>query len=312
MSDPIFVINGFYMSMREKFTLDSVRLAWFLYEWDEEKLSWADFRAKTLGATDPTTAEPGSLRREILEKWKDLGLQSEPNVGDNGMHASASPFEAMAERLNWCGAKVESDPFAQALIAAGVNADTLNAWTKDPQVEFEGNKGSLFDNLEDLNCSDCLKKAQAIAGGSGAITLKTNQAFVFIKPHAYTEKTVELAKSTLAAAGLTLVNEGLLDGPTIEKNLLIDNHYYAIACKASLTKPKDLNPPAAKREEFEKLFGLSWEKALETGVVYNAVDGCTKLGVTGSEMDTLWAKTKKAGQLVKFGGGFYCGKVSKE
>jgi hypothetical protein len=42
-----------------------------------------------------------------------------PNVGDNGMHASASPFEALAERSNWLGADVGSDPFGKALINAG-------------------------------------------------------------------------------------------------------------------------------------------------------------------------------------------------
>lgn len=54
-------------------------------------------------AADPTQAVAGSLRRQILDNWKELGLQSEPNVGDNGVHASASPFEALAERMNWVG-----------------------------------------------------------------------------------------------------------------------------------------------------------------------------------------------------------------
>ncbi len=41
-----------------------------------------------------------------------------------------------------------------------------------------------------------------------------------------------------------LGDSGRLDNKTIESKMLIDNHYYAIANKASLTKPKDLNPPA--------------------------------------------------------------------
>ena len=44
--------------------------------------------------------------------------------------------------------------------------------------------------------------------------------------------------------------EGSLTGPVIEKDKLIDNHYYAIANKASLSKPAELNPPAAKQKEF--------------------------------------------------------------
>ena len=38
-----------------------------------------------------------------LSRYKALGLTSKPNTGDNGVHASASPFEAMAERANWLG-----------------------------------------------------------------------------------------------------------------------------------------------------------------------------------------------------------------
>lgn len=136
------------------------------------------------------------------------------------------------------------------------------------------------------------------------------QAFVFIKPHAVTDATKKLAASKFAAAGLKVYNQGTLDGTTIEKNQLIDNHYYAIANKASLSKPSDLNPPAAKQAEFEKKFGISWKQALADGIVYNAVDGCAKLGIDGAQMDKTWANAKKAVNLVKFGGGFYAGKVA--
>jgi hypothetical protein len=35
------------------------------------------------------------------------------------MHASASPFEALAERLNWCDATIETDAYGKGLLAAG-------------------------------------------------------------------------------------------------------------------------------------------------------------------------------------------------
>jgi len=307
---PIYVINGFYMAMREKYTKADASISYMLVEWDSAKLSWADFRGKVLGGTDPTGAEAGSLRRQIYEQWKDLGLKSEPNVGDNGVHASASPFEAMAERMNWVGAKLDEDEFAKALTGAGVDAFMIQDWTKDPQVEFEGKKGSLFDLLEDLDAKDCLEKAQKIAGVTGPATLTKNSAFVFVKPHAVTDAVVTLVKEGFAKAGITITSSGTLDGKTIEEKLLIDNHYYAIANKASLSKPAELNPPAAKQEEFEKLFGEKWEDALKDGKVFNAVDACTHLGMDGIGMDKAWAAAKKDDKLVKFGGGFYAGLVT--
>ena len=297
------------MAMREKFTKPSASIYYYLVEWEPAKCSWEDFRGKVLGATDPSTAEPGSLRKEIFSNWKALSLASEPNVGDNGVHASASPFEALAERLNWMGAKLEDDPFGQAMLASGIPKATIMAWTKDPQVLYEDKKASLFDLLEDLDCDECLAKAQAIAGVSGKRPAGKQQAYVFIKPHAVTDATKKMVAKKFAESGITVTKEGSLNGVAIEKDKLIDNHYYAIANKASLSKPAELNPPAAKQEDFEKKFGISWKAALAKGIVYNAVDGCARLGIDGEKMDKTWASAKKAGDLVKFGGGFYAGRI---
>ena len=50
-----------------------------------------------------------------------------------------------------------------------------------------------------------------------------------------------------AQVGVNVTKEGSLDAATIEKDKLIDKHYYAIANKASLSKPAELNPPASKQ-----------------------------------------------------------------
>ena len=309
LSRRAYLHRSFYMAMREKFTKPDASIYYYLVEWDPAKLSWEDFRGKVLGATDPATAEAGSLRKEIFQNWKTLDLASEPNVGDNGVHASASPFEALAERLNWMGAKLEEDAFGQAMIKSGIPKDEIMKWTKDPQVPFEGKNSSLFDLLEDLDYDACLAKAQSIAGVSGRRPDGKMQAFVFIKPHAVTDKAKALVAGKFASAGINITKEGSLDGTTIEKNKLIDNHYYAIAAKASLSKPHELNPPPKKQEEFAQKFGISWSDALSKGVVFNAVDGCAKLGIDGATMDKRWAAAKKAGNLVKFGGGFYAGQL---
>jgi len=195
------------------------------------------------------------------------------------------------------------------MLDAGIPKETIMAWTKDPQVPFEGKKASLFDLLEDLDYDACLAKAQAIAGVKGKRPTGKMQAFVFIKPHAVTEPAKKLAKESFAKAGITVYKEGELSGTVIEQNKLIDNHYYAIANKASLTKPADLNPPEKAQAAFAQKFGITWQQALANGIVYNAVDGCKRLGLDGQEMDKVWAGSKNSGNLVKFGGGFYAGKI---
>merc|ERR1740129_1767306 len=136
-----------------------------------------------------------------------------------------------------------------------------------------------------------------------------NSAFVFIKPHAVTDKVKSLAKKGLEARGITILEEGSLSGQVIDEKKLIDQHYYAIASKATILKPHQLNVPADK---FQAQFGLSWQEALDSGKVFNAMDGCKQLGIDADALDAAWAKAKAAKKLVKFGGGFYCGLVEVE
>ena len=99
--------------------------------------------------------------------------------------------------MNWCGASFATDTYGKGLLAAGVDAKTLAAWSDDPQVALPGGgkgwerrgfrgarrgedarggrsrrgrgrsnsthtTGSLFDALEDMDSDDCLVKAVAI------------------------------------------------------------------------------------------------------------------------------------------------------
>lgn len=161
--DPIYVFNAFFMSMRSEFTKPGRSIHYWTVEWDPDTLSWADFRGKVLGPTDPKDGPPGSLRRKIYDEWKALGLPSEPNTGDNGVHASASPFEGLCERMNWLEVKCNRDAYCRALVKAGVTEATIKAWSVDPQVKYESGKtGSIWDALEDMDAKPCLEKTKKL------------------------------------------------------------------------------------------------------------------------------------------------------
>merc|ERR1712032_553590 len=131
------------------------------------ELCWSDFRNKVLGPTDPTAAPTETLRGYARANWKDLGLLVEPNLGDNCVHASASPFEGLAERINWLGYNIEEDVFGKGMLSSGITKDQINKWSSDSQVEVEGETApgktmSVFDTLEDLDADDSLKKVKKI------------------------------------------------------------------------------------------------------------------------------------------------------
>ena len=71
-------------------------------------------------------------------------------------------------------------------------------------------------------------------------------AFVFIKPHAVTDKVKELAKAGLEKHGIKILKQGSIKAETIDKKKLIDQHCHAIASKSTILKPDQLNVPEDK------------------------------------------------------------------
>ena len=159
-----YVFNGFFMAMRAKYVAPGSAISYYSVEWDPSELSWADPRRPR-----PHRPRAGAARVDPRSDPRRVGgaRARGANVGDNGVHASASPFEGMAERMNWLGAKLDSDAFGAALLHAGVRTEWVQAGTLDPRVPLEGGtkaaKGSLFDALEDLDASECIAKASELA-----------------------------------------------------------------------------------------------------------------------------------------------------
>jgi len=156
---PLYVFNAFFMVMRSKFVGANDSIHCYEVQWEPKKLSWESFRGELLGPTDPKDGPEGSIRKTILDTYKELGLKSVPNKGDNGVHASASPFEGLAEKMNWLGASIDTDAFGKALLESGLSKKTISDWSVDPRVNLPGGeKGSVFDALEDMDVDACLAK----------------------------------------------------------------------------------------------------------------------------------------------------------
>jgi hypothetical protein len=163
--DGLYVFNGFFMSMRAKFTGDA-KIHYFKTEFSADDLKWEDFRGKVLGPTDPAEAPADSIRGLVAANWKSLGLSAPCNVGDNGVHASASPYEALAEFNNWLETGPAAESFGRRMIAAGISKETIKFWGQDPQVKYikdgkEG-KGSLWDLVEDMDSAECLETLKMV------------------------------------------------------------------------------------------------------------------------------------------------------
>lgn len=152
----IMVVNGFYGSMREKFVAPGVIVSWMVAEFDEATLSWSKFRTDVIGATDPTAAAEGSLRRKIMEEWEALGLAFQPSTADNSVHASAGPVEGMRERIIWLSTTVEADPFGKQMLAAGVKAELIDKLCANEVIKVGDKSGPSFDVFEECDSGAAL------------------------------------------------------------------------------------------------------------------------------------------------------------
>ena len=87
-----------------------------------------------------------------------------------------------------------------------------------------------------------LVAASVIASASPALNQSSeckaagdvNSAFVFIKPHANTKVAQDKVTAEFKRRGIQIRQEGELTGEKIDEDMLIDQHYYAIASKATL------------------------------------------------------------------------------
>jgi len=89
----IYLVNGFHPRQLKHFTEKGRSIVVMTLSGD---ISWADARSNFIGATDPSKANEGSLRRTFLEQREALGL-AEVSQGVNGVHLSAGPVEALVE-----------------------------------------------------------------------------------------------------------------------------------------------------------------------------------------------------------------------
>ena len=155
----VFCINGFFAAMSAEYLAANASVHYFLVEWDNAAMSWDDFRKKVVGATNPSLAHPESLRAVVSAEWESLGLAGPLDMMRNGVHASASAFEAMVERSIWLGVPLDKDKHLGAhLLSSGIPMSVLKEWSLNPQTRGK----FIFDHMENQGSGQCLETARSI------------------------------------------------------------------------------------------------------------------------------------------------------
>lgn len=160
----IYLVNGFHPRQLKHFTEVGRSIVVMTLSSD---ISWADARNNFIGATNPTNANKGSLRREFLDNKDSLGL-TEVSQGVNGVHLSAGPVEALIElkRYNSNFANnTEIKEFSDYSFGKQLQ-ESFNGQFDDIvnniNITVNGKSTSIFDLTEEKDSNEALETLKQI------------------------------------------------------------------------------------------------------------------------------------------------------
>ncbi len=131
---------------------------------------------------------------------------------------------------------------------------------------------------------------------------RLNQALAFVKPHAAANQAaLDRIAAVFAQSGVRPVYEIELTGDAVRASGAIDRHYAVNARAGTCENPADLFVSPDARAKFRDLFHESWDEALKQGRILSGLRAQKMLGITGEELNTLWARQKAQ----KLAGGLY-------
>lgn len=160
----IHLINGFHPRQLKHFTEKGRSIVVMTLSSDT---SWKEARNNFIGATNPSNANQGSLRREFLDRKSELGL-TEVSQGVNGVHLSAGPVEALVELKRYNSDFSDTTAikdyldfkFGKALLD-NFNGEFENI-VENVNVIVSGKSTSIFDLTEESDSDEAIDKLKAV------------------------------------------------------------------------------------------------------------------------------------------------------
>jgi hypothetical protein len=147
-----YCINAFYPALEENFYHPEAEIAYYVFEFNPEQVSWEQFRKNILGATDASKADPESFRGELYACY---ARTLEFPGRDNFVHGSAGPLEGFIERtIHEPDFDMSSNPVGRYLAGRGVSLEQFNEWKSNQSI---AELGELFDATEEKNTAETFK-----------------------------------------------------------------------------------------------------------------------------------------------------------
>jgi hypothetical protein len=154
----ILLVNGFHPEQLFHYTNPSHKIVLLLLH---SNTAWSVLRNEMVGASFPENGTPDSIRGALYTHPKEYGFES-VTIGNNCVHLSAGPFEAMFEIVNFfgniAGIELEKQPplTLQRMLKASIDYELAVSVLDNPQINRSGKSVDLFTATEDMNTDEAI------------------------------------------------------------------------------------------------------------------------------------------------------------
>ncbi|MBN1598765.1 MAG: hypothetical protein JW894_10755 [Bacteroidales bacterium] len=155
----IYLINGFHPRQLEHFIASGRSIVTFTLTGD---LDWGVARNNLIGKTNPAEATEGSIRKSLLNRKEEFGLQTVSSSW-NGVHLSAGPVEGLLELIRYNSnfdtkEKLDIQDFAFGRLLAEVfSPDITEKILSNQTVSLNSDNISIFDLTEEKNANEAVE-----------------------------------------------------------------------------------------------------------------------------------------------------------
>lgn len=288
--EDIFIINGFALAYKEKYTQQDLPKRFLLVAWDSELISYPKFIEEVIGDTHLVNAQPTSVHGVLREHWAKLGLSQAPHPYLGVVSASESAMQAMQQRQVWLGTGLWSDPLGRvALSTSTVSPLVLRYAMRNPPVPPSG--ALLMDILKG---EDATKTFQYLKDMERTYRTQStrNTALAIVKPHALCKRFANRIEHVFKKHHITIEEEGDISGQAVHDRGLV-RYLYPAAAGYAVRNPTSI---VLNKEEQKRVFDalqISWEEFVISETLLNAYMALESLGnISPRQLYIMWKASR--------------------
>ena len=121
-------------------------------------------------------------------------------------------------------------------------------------------------------------------------------AIILLNPRMCKESIWDYILKQLELCEINVCGYGFATSTQLERTGVFDSHYKRVAQAALFEDPATLLLTSQKKSQFERTFSISWDVAIATNKVVNAIEAEKQLAITSRALGSAWRESMRSGR----------------